>query len=173
MTSQYLSDKQVLHLNVGFLLKEGVGSTRTFAFDKERLVAQDVELHHLQGKLSLTRTTQGILLQGRLDAETVAECVRCLSETLAPVELELSEHFIYPPWTAKDGELTVSEGGLIDLTPLVREDTILAIPMHVLCQPQCRGLCSQCGQNLNEGQCDCDHSAIDPRFAVLKSLLDD
>jgi uncharacterized protein len=44
--------------------------------------------------------------------------------------------------------------------------------MQARCKPDCKGLCAQCGQNLNEGQCDCDAEPIDPRLAPLRALLE-
>jgi uncharacterized protein len=173
VTTQPNPNNRVLRLNVGFLLKESVGTTRAIPFDEGQVTVDDLGLSHLRGTLELTRTAQGILLQGYLDAETVAECVRCLSDATVPVSIELSEHFVYPPATATDGEYSVGENGLIELAPILREDAILAIPIQILCQSNCRGLCSNCGQNLNEAQCECDHSPIDPRLEVLKALLDE
>lgn len=161
----------MLKLKVGFLLKEGVGASRVFSFDETGIDVGEVQLESLVGDLRLTRTRQGIVVQGHLEAESVTDCTRCLTETSAQFDLDLSEHFLYPPSSAQDGEHAVSEEGVLDLTPILREDAILAIPMHVLCQTECKGLCSQCGQNLNEAQCECDHSAIDPRLSMLKALL--
>ena len=163
----------MLQLNVGHILEDSVGTTRGVSFDEARVTAEDVELSTLHGTLDLTRTAQGILVQGRLEASTHGECVRCLSAAAVDVGLDLAEHFVHPPTEAKEDEHSVSEGGIIDLTPVLREDAILAMPMHMLCQPDCRGLCSQCGQNLNEAECECDHSTIDPRLSTLKALLDE
>jgi uncharacterized protein len=53
----------------------------------------------------------------------------------------------------------------------VREEIILSIPMKAVCSETCKGLCPECGQNLNEGQCDCVVERIDPRLAPLLDLL--
>jgi uncharacterized protein len=60
--------------------------------------------------------------------------------------------------------------GVIDLAELVREQLYLALPMKPLCQEACRGLCSECGTNLNSGACACTHDWEDPRLAPLKAL---
>lgn len=163
----------MLQLNVGHILQDSVGTTRRVPFDETHVMTGDVELSALHGTLELTRTAQGILVQGRLEANTHGECVRCLTDTAVPIAMNLAEHFIHPAAEAREDEYSVSEGGFIDLTPILREDAILAVPMHLVCRPDCRGLCSQCGQNLNEGQCDCDHRPIDPRLSALKALLDE
>ena len=86
--------------------------------------------------------------------------------------IELDDLFYYPPSAAPEGEFFMGEDGFVDLSPLLRELSLLEIPMQVFCRPDCQGLCMQCGQNLNEGLCACDRDNIDPRLAALKALLD-
>lgn len=62
---------------------------------------------------------------------------------------------------------------VIDLVQVAREQTYLALPMKPLCQPDCKGLCPQCGTNWNVATCNCENRWEDPRFAGLKSLLKD
>ena len=59
----------------------------------------------------------------------------------------------------------------IDLYELLREDIILNLPMIHLCKPDCKGLCSQCGANLNYEKCSCNKDSVDPRLEILKTLL--
>ena len=67
---------------------------------------------------------------------------------------------------------SIDDTGVMDLAPLLREEVILAVPMGVLCRSDCAGLCPVCGQNLNEGTCDCEQDDIDPRWAVLRAQRD-
>ena len=62
--------------------------------------------------------------------------------------------------------------GVLDLEDTVRTDVLLELPGKVLCSEDCKGLCCQCGKNLNEGSCTCEKKQIDPRLAVLSQLLD-
>jgi len=62
------------------------------------------------------------------------------------------------------------EGDEIDLTPLVHEQIILALPTRPLCGESCRGLCPRCGANLNAGACGCPAAPPDPRLAVLLTM---
>ncbi len=59
----------------------------------------------------------------------------------------------------------------IDLNQMIWEQVYLALPMKPLCKDDCRGLCPQCGTNLNLSQCNCERDFVDPRLAALKSLL--
>ncbi len=164
------ADSRLLRLNVGFLLKESAGYSRDFDFDEPgTLLAEDVVISHLLGKLRLTRTPQGILVQGTLEAKTGTECTRCLKPLLYTFQVELSELFTLD----NSGAYVIDDGDTIDLTPILREEGILSVPMQVLCNPDCKGLCPECGCNLNEGSCDCVSESIDPRLALLRTLLED
>lgn len=164
-------NRRVLKINVGFMLAETVGYQREIEIDLPRVrLEDDLELDFLRGTLRLSRNSHGILVQGVLDTHIVAECARCLTPTLVPVALELEELFSYPP--SPETIYSVEETGNLDLAPLIREEAILAVPMGVLCRPDCAGLCPECGQNLNEGTCDCAREQIDPRFAILRAHLE-
>lgn len=163
-----------LRLNVGFVLHESVGFSRVFEFDHPLVqVAGEFAVKDLHGDLRLTRTAQGIYLEGTLHCSYPVECSRCLEpidQALAP---ELAELFVYPPDKAEDPILTIPETGILDLNPLLREMMLLNVPLQPVCRPECRGLCPVCGNNRNEQECSHPQESIDPRFAPLKSLLGD
>ncbi|MCC6189871.1 MAG: DUF177 domain-containing protein [Anaerolineales bacterium] len=163
---------RILRLNVGFLLREGIGYSREFIFDEPVVqVADDITVQHLRGAVTLTRTPQGLYAQGQLQGTVEHECTRCLTGIDQPVSLRLSELYHFPPETAPADAPTVSDDAHLDLTPVVREDFLLSIPMQSLCRPDCKGLCSQCGKNWNEGPCDCPGAERDPRWSGLLGLL--
>jgi uncharacterized protein len=62
------------------------------------------------------------------------------------------------------------QGKEIDLKPAIREQILLQIPGSPLCTDACKGLCPKCGKDLNEGECGCDRTVMDPRWAALKGL---
>ncbi len=177
MTPSTKPDSRLLKINVGFLLKEGAGYTREFTFDEPGEIHLDeVTIHHLMGALRLTRTPQGIVAQGILHAQTAVECVRCLRPCECPVEVPFEELFVlpnHPEASEPANQYVIDEGGFIDLAPILREEGILAVPIQMLCQTDCKGLCPHCGQNLNEGACQCDREQRDPRFESLRKLLDE
>jgi len=70
----------------------------------------------------------------------------------------------------EDADEEVFDGKTIDLDPIVREQVLLALPMNAVCREDCKGLCAQCGQNLNEKQCGCEQKVIDPRLAPLMNI---
>ena len=161
-----------LRFNFGFLLEADYGTIRTIELDYPSVkLSDDVTLTPLQGSITATRTTEGIYIQGELESSMSLECVRCLEEAIVPIPITLDELYYYPPHIAPAGEHSVREDGMIDLAPLVRELSLLSLPIKVLCRPDCQGLCQECGANLNLGECGCADEAIDPRLAILESLL--
>jgi uncharacterized protein len=163
---------RILRLNVGFLLKEGVGYSREFEFDEPVVpIADDLTVHDLRGRVTLTRTPQGLYAQGQLRGVIDHECTRCLTDYRQPVSIRLSELYHYPPENAPAGEPVISDDVHLDLTPVAREDFLLSIPISAICRPDCKGLCPSCGKNWNEGPCDCEDDQTDPRWAGLADLF--
>lgn len=161
-----------LRINVGFLLHQGVGTSRDIEFDFARLqVGDDLELAFLRGALRFTRISGGLYLEGTLNSELRMGCDRCLSPADQPVSVTLGDLLTHPPAPGSDPVLTIPETGIYNLGPLLREHFLLGTPTHPLCRPDCRGLCPQCGANWNEESCDHPEADIDPRLAALKSLL--
>ena len=65
----------------------------------------------------------------------------------------------------------IIEDKKLDVLPSVEEQIMLEMPSKTLCKEDCRGLCYKCGKNLNEGDCSCEKHEVDPRLAILKTLL--
>lgn len=165
--------RQLFRLNVGFVAHEQVGYSREFVFESiPRVWLDDLELRGVEGQVRVTRTPQGLLFQVMLSATTPAECVRCLSPFDQPLRVLFTELYAFSVRGMTESGLLYPETGIVDLGPLVREYMLLELPIKPLCRPDCRGLCPVCGANQNEGLCRHEPTDIDPRLAVLRSLLD-
>ena len=70
----------------------------------------------------------------------------------------------------ESGEYVFDSSSVLDLSEAVREEVVLAVDPYVVCDAKCRGLCSGCGVDLNFGECTCEGTEIDPRWAALRSL---
>jgi len=148
------------------------GSTETLSSSVETL-AKVLEVDFLRGTLQAIRVQEGLLIQGALESQLGLECVRCLEHFVLPITLEIEEIFQLPRTDPQpDVSYVVSDDGWLNLSPLLREQAWVAIPMKPLCRPDCNGLCPQCGANLNLESCACDRERIDPRMAALKDLVD-
>ncbi len=119
-------------------------------------------------------------LVGQLTAELELPCSRCLEPFRLPVDGRFDLRYLPASDVQTEAvEAEVQEDDLetsyyrddqIDLNELIREQFYLALPMKPLCREDCRGLCPQCGTNLNAGACACAPVWEDPRLAVLKGL---
>jgi len=121
-------------------------------------------------------------LRGRVQTTLELPCSRCLE----PFRWDVDEPFelTYEPRAAvaaaeereisdEDFSAAVYDDDQIDLEQLIRERIEMSLPMKPLCGPECKGLCPECGTNLNRGTCTCTHRWEDPRLAALKALKKD
>lgn len=144
-----------LRLNVGFIVGQPIGSSRDFHFDYPTIHLQpDLDLTKFSGVARIGRTPQGLLVQASFHAALSSECVRCLTEFEQILEINFDELFAFSNRTVSESGLILPENGNIDLEPLVREYMLIEIPISPLCKPDCKGLCSICGENLNEVTCE-------------------
>lgn len=162
-----------LRFNFGFMLEASPGTSRDIELDYPTvLVEDDVTLAPLKGTFQAIRNSKGIYITGELHSKISTECARCLDPVQLAITIKMDDLFYYPSHTAPAGELWIGDDGFLDLAPLVRQLSLLEIPMQPFCRPDCKGLCVECGQNLNEAACDCERDDIDPRLESLRSLLD-
>jgi uncharacterized protein len=85
------------------------------------------------------------------------ECRRCLTPVATPLTVELGALFTQDPEALDDPDAysVAPDATEIDIIPAVREELLLAAPRYVVCRDDCKGLCPQCGQDLNVKQCAC------------------
>jgi uncharacterized protein len=116
---------------------------------------------------------------GHVGTELELACSRCLEPFSVPIDLAFDQRYL--PFSeasteverevpAEDLQTSYYREGAIDLNELMREQFYLALPMKPLCREGCRGLCPQCGTNLNETTCDCVPVWEDPRLASLRQM---
>ncbi len=124
-------------------------------------VAVDVLLESVHG---------GILATGTVGADWVGECRRCLAKAQGRVDATVRELFETGPESDDSYPL---HGDQLDLEPLARDAVALELPLAPLCSEGCRGLCAQCGADLNTAECSCAAVVRDPRWADLDVLRED
>ncbi len=174
-----------MQFNVAQLLKEPTGATRKYDVE-EPLDDLDPDLviqEPITGKVKFTKIPRGVLVTGRVETVLEVNCNRCLEPFDQPVVIELEEEFhattdlqtgaSLPQPEDDDSATFIDEKHIIDLSEVVRQDLLLELPSIPLCREGCRGICPQCGINLNEGQCDCPTESVDPRWEALRALLND
>ncbi len=162
----------MIRFDVSALTRALPGTSLALQVDTGPHNLTDLEVDFLRGTVHVIRVQGGLLVQGTVESQLGLECVLCLEPFVLPVTLELEETFGLPGATSRrDGSYVVSDAGLLDLAPLLREQAWVTIPMKPLCRPDCKGLCPQCGANLNFESCACDRTRADPRLALLKDLV--
>ena len=162
----------MISFDVSVLTKARLGASLTLNVDTGPQSLTDLKVNFLHGTVQAIRVPDGLLIQGIVESQLRLECVRCLDPCALPITLELEEVFGLPGANQRQGvTYVVGDGGWLDLAPLLCEQSWTAIPMKPLCRADCKGLCPQCGANLNRESCTCESAQIDPRLAVLKDLL--
>jgi uncharacterized protein len=128
------------------------------------------------------RVGMDLRLRGEIKTALCAPCDRCLIDVVFPIEIPFD--LLYSPGDPgaghagehelheRDLDFGVYENDEIELDELVLEQLELFLPSRVLCKDECRGLCPQCGADLNLEQCDC-RPEVDSRWQVLADLKAD
>jgi uncharacterized protein len=124
-----------------------------------------------EARLDVSRTTTGYALRLRFATELTGPCVRCLEDAVTDVEIDARE---VDQAAANDEELRspyVSDGDL-DAGRWANDALVLALPSQPLCRPDCAGLCSVCGESLNDADPEAHRHSQggDPRMAKLRDL---
>ena len=119
--------------------------------------------------LTIEAVDGGILARGVISGDATGQCSRCLNPVTDHFEIEGAE--LYRPPTDVWEEGYVIKDATIDLEPMARDTVGLSLKDSPLCRPDCAGLCSRCGKDLNEGPCDCPaEERIDLRWSQLREL---
>jgi uncharacterized protein len=165
------SPRKPFRINVGFIIAEEAGYSHKIPFELEKVKLDDLELYNLEGEATIDRTPQGLLVLGEFSAATKLDCVRCLKEFTHALEWEFTELYAFTKKSLSESELLVPDDAHIDLAPLIREYALLEVPINPLHDPECKGLCIECGQDLNIKDCGHSQDRDDSPFSVLKNLL--
>jgi uncharacterized protein len=130
----------------------------------------------LELDLRVESVSEGVLVTGTVAAPTAGECARCLAAMQGRVEVVLTELFAYPQSTTEatteEGEVGHVVDNTIDLEQPIVDAVGLDLPFSPVCQPDCPGLCPECGVQL-AAEPGHHHDRIDPRWAKLAQMLPD
>jgi uncharacterized protein len=132
----------------------------------------------LEVEIDVERREERLTLRGSVALDAEQDCARCAkpfrfrveSEILLLAERRGTDDAADEAALEQDGEVLYHDGLELELKGPLREALILEMPVVQLCRPDCRGLCPQCGKDLNEGTCSCAPSEGDPRWEALKNL---
>jgi uncharacterized protein len=164
------------------LLGEAPGAVRSFDIEGVAVQPEDTARvsRPLQGTVRLLRTNRGLVLETDLRTALDGECARCLRSLETPVRLRIREEVRpsidfgsgqeVPEEEDEDPEATrLNDHHELELRPLVHEAISLAEPIAPVCEPDCPGLCPECGQRMEPGH-EHDDAPIDPRLEALRGF---
>lgn len=124
------------------------------------------------GEGFIVNNAGALTLRGTLSASLRCVCDRCAAEFDREVSYPLDIPLASELQDEENPDYFLLDGDELDLEELLETVFILNMDTRFLCRDDCKGLCSRCGENLNEGPCGC-RTESDPRLAVLEQLLDD
>jgi uncharacterized protein len=158
--------------NVSQLLREHVGSTRSYSLERQPPIHR--------GSAELIRTPDGVLVRVEADVALEANCSRCLAPFGYPEHIEFDEEYIQrydvvsgaklDPVEENEDSFWINGNHTIDITEAVRQYSETAAAMQPLCRPDCPGICPECGVDLTVANCRCDRTPVDSRWAALAAL---
>ncbi|MGP8154215.1 MAG: YceD family protein [Smithella sp.] len=158
-----------------FIFSEDNSWFKTCFKDSER---PDFTMDNVDVNCLVTNTSGTVFIKGSFSALIDICCSRCLENTklsigadfaytLIPAKAETREDLELKP---EELEISYYKDDFIDFGPIICEQIILQIPIKALCSEECKGLCQQCGANLNFSPCNCHLNVVDNRMAVLKNF---
>lgn len=116
-----------------------------------------------------------IIIEGKTSVVIAIPCDRCLEEVKKVFDLDLIKAIDLDKSDADlvEGldESNYIDGYNLDVDKLLYNEILIGWPMKILCKDNCKGICNVCGQNLNEGSCDCEDTGLDPRMSVIRDVF--
>jgi uncharacterized protein len=122
-------------------------------------------------EFTANRATTGTAFRLRLHSRLHGPCYRCLGDAVLDIPIDVREYQATNPDTEELATPYVVDDR-IDLSAWARDSIALALPVQILCRPDCAGLCPTCGKNLNDEPHVHDEASSDPRWSALERLKD-
>ena len=162
-----------MKINIASVLKNEGASVKVsgkmelgeFDFTGSRLsfeapVSINGSIHNIGGTLEISADITG---------SYKTQCSRCGKVITAELNSTLFES-VANDFSDADDECMILSGNVLDIEGSIRASVFDDIPLKFLCSEDCKGLCPECGINLNEEECNCDTTVYDPRFAIFRNL---
>ena len=116
-----------------------------------------------------------LMIEGEADMVLEVPCDRCLEPVKVPFHLEFAKNVdLQEDEGAQVDELDEKnyiDGYNLDVDKLLYNEILIGWPMKILCSEDCKGICNVCGQNLNQGTCNCEDTSLDPRMSVIRDVF--
>jgi len=165
-----------MRVNVSDIVKtEGAGKDVNFCDNLPELQELDTSVEFKPSFEFTGRIVNlgGLLkLNGKLHFDFSSNCLRCLKRVETAIDVAVEENFVEISKSDEVVDAYTFEVNTVDIDKPLLDNIILALPMSVICSESCKGLCENCGTDLNLKNCSCDKSKIvDPRMGILKDYF--
>lgn len=116
-----------------------------------------------------------ILVEAKTKLALAVPCDRCLKDVTIHQDIDVATEIDFSKTeeqrTEDLDETDFVSGYDLDVDKLIYEEVLIGFPMKVLCKEDCEGICKVCGANLNEGECGCDRTELDPRMSAIRDIF--
>ena len=120
----------------------------------------------------ISNNGKSLILKALCTGQMDTQCARCMKDITVPVEFEIDENLVRKgDEVSEDDDVIVFEDTGIDIDDIAANSFLMNIEGKYLCQEDCKGLCPQCGADLNKGECGCQEKAVDPRWSALVDIM--
>jgi uncharacterized protein len=154
-------------------LKDGAYEYR-FEDDVKKLELKQPFVGKYFTKVNLSKYLHQIIIEVATTVDAELECDRCVKMYSTQIESRYKMVYLHDQPEGDDDSVDVTyiskDTDKIDIIEDVRDYILLAVPLKKLCKEDCKGLCPQCGKNLNDGQCSCKPEEVDTRWKPLLEL---
>ena len=138
-------------------------------FEFEGDIIKPVSSCSVVGKISADSDILILTAEIKVDLEMI--CSRCLDTFIYPIDIDIEERFTTNS-KSEDEEAVVVLDDVLDITEVVETSIISTLPIKRVCKDDCKGLCQECGCNLNFNTCSCNKEDVDIRFEALRGFFD-
>ena len=130
----------------------------------------------LRIKGHISSNGKSLILKALCEGSMTTRCARCMKEITVPVRFETDENLVRDEGGEADGitprgDAVVFGGTEIDIDDIAANSFLMNIEGKYLCKEDCKGLCPECGKDLNEGECGCEKNSVDPRWSALLDIM--
>lgn len=135
------------------------------------------EVYHFNEPLkvvgSVSNNGKSLILTAKCDGHMTTQCARCMKDITVPIEFGMDENLAEDGENISDDEdVIIFDDVKIDIDDIVMNNFLMNVEGKYLCKEDCKGLCQQCGADLNEGDCKCSRDTIDPRWSALIDIME-
>jgi uncharacterized protein len=162
-----------MKFNVSSILNEGNGTARAYDVDEEVNSGR-----RINGHVRMIRTDRGLWISAHMNYAIRKSCNRCLDDATQRLEMSIEEEFFMAddlrPRDCEDLEnmnAIIGQDNILDLSQAVEHHIIINQPIQFTCSPDCKGLCSLCGTDLNQNVCKCANEPVNTQWDNLKKLV--